>query len=476
MRIALLIDFGSTYTKVTAVDLDQDRFIGRAQAPSTVETDVTQGLLRALQLLKQQHDISDADVELRLACSSAAGGLRMVAIGLIGRLTAEAATRAVLGAGAKVVQVFERGLNSRTVAEMEEANPDIVLLAGGVDGGNTDVIVRNARWIARSTVNSPVVVAGNANAAAEVVAILQEAGHPTYDCANVMPQLNVLDVEPAREMVRDVFISHIVKAKGLERATEFVGSVVMPTPMAVLKMTELLSVGTEQETGLGDILVVDIGGATTDVHSTGTGEPVATSVPTVGLDEPFAKRTVEGDLGLRVSVKTLLEKSHENSVPQGITEVLERNESLLRAEYLSSNISVLPQAAVEWDMDDALAGAASFIAVERHSGHLKMASTDVGHTLVQFGKDLTETKGVIGTGGVFAFGRNPQAVLSACLYQDRNPYSLRPKHPDFFVDKNYILYAGGLLSTVYPEKALRLVKSSLRPVEAASGSPVTGNG
>ena len=476
MRIALLIDFGSTYTKVTAVDLDHDRFIGRAQAPSTVDTDVTQGLLRALQVLKQQHDINDGDIELRLACSSAAGGLRMVAVGLIGRLTAEAASRAALGAGAKVVQVFERGLNRRTVAEMEEANPDIVLLAGGVDGGNTDVIVQNAQWIARSNVKFPVVVAGNANAADEVNAILQEAGHPTYNCSNVMPQLNVLDVEPAREMVREVFISHIVKAKGLARATEFVGSVVMPTPMAVLKMTDLLSVGTEHETGLGDILVVDIGGATTDIHSTGTGEPVSTSVPTVGLDEPFAKRTVEGDLGLRVSVKTLLEKAHQYSVPTGITDVLESNESWLRAEYLSSNTSVLPQASVEWDMDSALAGAASFIAVERHAGHLKMATTDVGYTLVQFGKDLTETKGVIGTGGVFAFGRNSRAVLSTCLYQDRNPYSLRPKNPDLLVDKDYILYAGGLLSTVYPEKALRLVKSSLRPVEAASGSPVTGNG
>ena len=71
MRIALLIDFGSTYTKVTAVDLDLDRFIGRAQAPSTVDTDVTQGLLRAIQLLKQQYNLNDSDVELRLACSSA---------------------------------------------------------------------------------------------------------------------------------------------------------------------------------------------------------------------------------------------------------------------------------------------------------------------------------------------------------------------------------------------------------------------
>ncbi|MDO8751426.1 MAG: methylaspartate mutase accessory protein GlmL [Dehalococcoidia bacterium] len=470
MSIALLIDFGSTYTKVAAVDLDTDRFLGRTQAPSTVDTDITQGLFRALSLLKEQTGLRDEQVTLKLACSSAAGGLRMVAIGLIGRLTAEAAHRAALGAGAKVIEVFERALNSRTVGELETAMPDIILLAGGVDGGNHEVIVHNARRIAQSRVRAPVVVAGNVDAQEEVCAILAGAGQPAYRCANVMPALNVLDVEPARQAVREVFIRHIVRAKGLDRAREYVGDVVMPTPMAVLNMTELLAKGAGQEAGLGDTVVVDIGGATTDVHSACWGTPVAMKIPMVGLQESFAKRTVEGDLGLRVSAKSLLEVAQRNSLPRDIVAALNTNQAWLRAEYLVSHTDTLPHAQAEMELDVAMARAAAYISMERHAGVVETVQTSSGYQTVQRGKDLTEVNVIIGTGGVFGFGAHPSTVLAACLSDAVNPYSLRPKHPQLFVDGDYILYAGGLLSTVYPEKAIRLVKSSLRPVETPANS------
>ncbi len=465
MSIALLIDFGSTYTKVAAVDLDTDRFLGRAQAPSTVDTDVTQGLLRALSLLKEQTGLRDEQVTLKLACSSAAGGLRKVAIGLIDRLTAEAAYRAALGAGAKVIQVFERALNARTVEELETAMPDIILLAGGVDGGNHEVIVHNARRIAASRVRAPVVVAGNVDAQDEVCAILAASGQPAYRCANVMPALNVLDVEPARQAVREVFIHHIVHAKGLDRAREYVGKVIMPTPMAVLNMTELLAKGSGQEAGLGDTVIVDIGGATTDVHSACWGTPVAMDVPMVGLEEPFGKRTVEGDLGLRISAKSLMEVAQRNSLPRGMAMAINTNQAWMRAEYLVSHTDTLPNAQAEMDLDVAMARVAAYLSMERHAGVVETVQTSTGFQMVQRGKDLTEVKALIGTGGVFSFGVQPSAVLAACLSDAANPFSLRPKHPQLYVDGNYILYAGGLLSTVYPEKALRLVKGSLRLVE-----------
>ena len=469
MAIALLIDFGSTYTKVAAVDLDEDRFIGRAQAPSTVDTDVNQGLFRAIQLLKGQTGLQEDQVALKLACSSAAGGLRMVAVGLIGRLTAEAANRAALGAGAKVVQVFERALTSRTVAELEAANPDIILLAGGVDGGNREVIVRNARQIAASRVKAPVVVAGNSEAGDDVSAIFQAVGQPAYFCGNVMPALNILDVEPARQAIQEVFIRHIVRAKGLERAADYVGEVIMPTPMAVLKMAELLAVGAGQEAGLGDTVVIDIGGATTDVHSACWGEPVVASTPVVGLQEPFAKRTVEGDLGLRVSATSLLAASRRDNLPRDLAGVLESIEALLRAEYLASHTATLPNASGEQELDVAMASAAAYIAMERHAGVVETVNTPTGFETVQRGKDLTEVSTLIGTGGVFAFGAQPQAVLPACLFDATNPFSLRPKHSRLYLDGSYILYAGGLLSTVYPEKALSLVKGSLRSVALTEG-------
>ena len=468
MEVALLIDFGSTYTKVAAVDLGEDRFIGRAQAPSTVHTDVTQGLFRSLQLLKEQTGLRDDQVTLKLACSSAAGGLRMVAVGLISRLTAEAANRAALGAGAKVVQVFDRILLSKSVAELEAANPDIILLSGGVDGGNREVIVSNARQIAASHVQAPVVVAGNVEAQEEVCAIFQAAKQPAYVCANVMPSLNTLAVDPARKAIQEVFIRHIVRAKGLERAEEYVGEVIMPTPMAVLRMANLLAVGTEQESGLGDTMVIDIGGATTDVHSACSGELAAANTPVVGLQEPFAKRTVEGDLGLRVSAKSLLEASRRNYLPKNITGVLETNEAWLRAEYLTSHTDALPHTATEQSLDVAMASAAAHMAMERHAGVIETVQADTGTATVQRGKDLTEVNTLIGTGGVFAFGTQRQKALSACMFDARNPFSLRPKQPHLYVDGNYILYAGSLLSTIYPEKALRLLKGSLDTVEVPS--------
>ena len=104
MKAVLLIDFGSTYTKVTAVDLDSESLIGTASAYTTVQTDINEGLENALcELEKKTGKIEFSE---RFACSSAAGGLRMVTSGLVPELTAEAAKRASLGAGAKVIKVY----------------------------------------------------------------------------------------------------------------------------------------------------------------------------------------------------------------------------------------------------------------------------------------------------------------------------------------------------------------------------------
>ncbi|MBI4338324.1 MAG: glutamate mutase L [Chloroflexi bacterium] len=471
MPIALLIDFGSTYTKVAAVDLNQDRFLGHAQAPSTVDTDVTQGLLRAIHLLREQTGIRDEQVTLRLACSSAAGGLRMAAVGFIGRLTAEAANRAALGAGAKVITVTERKLTGRSTAELEQANPDIILLAGGVDGGNYDVILHNAQQIASSTVRAPVVVAGNAQVTDQVCAIFRSAGQASYGCENVMPALNTLNVEPARKVIQEVFIRHIVKAKGLDRAAKYVGGVVMPTPMAVLRMAELLATGEDGEPGLGDTMVIDIGGATTDVHSAAWGKPTDGHVPAAGLQEPFAKRTVEGDLGLRVSALSLLEAAQRSSpnLPQAIASRLETTEAQSRAEYLAAHTSTLPHTVQEQEMDRAMATAATWMAAERHAGFY--AQENGAGPTVLYGKDLTDVRALIGTGGVFAFGSSPFQPLLASLYDRANPFSLRPRAPELYVDSHYVLYAGGLLASVHPGKALRVVKGSLARVPALAPTP-----
>ncbi|MDO8692391.1 MAG: glutamate mutase L, partial [Dehalococcoidia bacterium] len=128
MKVTLLIDIGSTYTKIAAVDLDREELVGRSYAPSTASADMTIGIEEAYQKLLAQVGDTHIEVENRLACSSAAGGLRLVAIGLVPGLTSEAAKRAALGAGAKVTGVYSYRLTRSEVERIEDSAPDIILV------------------------------------------------------------------------------------------------------------------------------------------------------------------------------------------------------------------------------------------------------------------------------------------------------------------------------------------------------------
>ncbi|PPR64324.1 MAG: hypothetical protein CFH04_00266, partial [Alphaproteobacteria bacterium MarineAlpha3_Bin3] len=209
MTTALLIDFGSTFTKLRAVDLEKAEIIGAGQGPSTVASDITGGLTKALSDLEGRIGPLP-DFKHRLACSSAAGGLGMVTVGLVKELTAEAAKQAALGAGAKLTGTFSHGLTQGDIAEVEALAPDIILLAGGTDGGNSDVILENAEKLAAASVTCPVIVAGNREAADEAAGLLEAAGKPVTVTENVMPEFGTLNVEPARDAIRQVFIERIV--------------------------------------------------------------------------------------------------------------------------------------------------------------------------------------------------------------------------------------------------------------------------
>ena len=249
MNHILLIDFGSTYTKITAVDIDNEIVLGTARGITTVETDIMNGLNQAIDtLFLKTGKLKFSKV---LGCSSAAGGLKMVAVGLVPELTAEAAKRAALGAGAKIMGVYGNELNEYEIQEIAQLQPEIILLAGGTNGGNKEVILHNARMLTTLGKDIPVIVAGNKSVAPQVVRTLLEAMTEVVHTENVMPKLNELNIEPARETIRSVFLRRIVEAKGLNKANQFVDDVVMPTPAAVLKAAELLSKGTEYESGLG---------------------------------------------------------------------------------------------------------------------------------------------------------------------------------------------------------------------------------
>lgn len=458
MSLALLIDFGSTFTKILAADLASEEIVAYTQSRTTVDTDIMVGLRNAFELLPAP--LKNRPFECKLASSSAAGGLGMVTIGLIPELSAEAATRAALGAGAKVIKVYSFRLSAKELQELEDLAPDILLLAGGTDGGNSEVIIENAKKLSQSRIRCPIVVAGNKVAADEVNAILSAGEKTTLVADNVMPEVNVINVEPARAMIRKVFIERIIEAKGLKKAGDFVEGILMPTPTAVLRAAQLLSQGTASERGLGDLVIVDIGGATTDVHSIGMGNPIQAGVVRKGLPEPLAKRTVEGDLGIRYNARSILKLCGQDQIMKNAC--LPHSELSHKLESLSHNVDFLPQSPQDLGLDFALASCAAKAAMERHAGNIETLWGPQGQFYLQYGKDLTGIEYLIGTGGIFIHHPRAAAVLQQTLFSQEEPFSLRPRNPALYTDAQYCLYAVGLLADRFPDQACRIARKYLK--------------
>lgn len=455
MRPILLIDFGSTYTKVTAVDVENAKLLGSAAAYTTVQTDVNDGLANAVTRLEEQ--TGKLDFAERYACSSAAGGLRMIASGLVPELTAEAAKCASLGAGAKVVKTYSFELTEDDAAEILAAKPDIFLLVGGTDGGNKACILNNAHVLAEAGGSFPIVIAGNRNAARECERIL--AGREVYVCENVMPKFGTLNIEPAQQRIRDIFLNRIVRAKGLTKASELISGILMPTPSAFLAAMRLLADGTKAQSGIGELIAVDVGGATTDVYSIAAGMPDHPGTILKGLPEPYVKRTVEGDVGMRYSIHGIVDAAGLDTVAAISGLAAERVKELV--DFLGTHTDTLPNTPELETLDEALAGCAIRTAVTRHAGRIEETYTMMGLAYAQTGKNLMNVERLVVTGGSLIHTKNTGKIASYALYDPKDPASLKPRKAELLVDRKYILAGMGLLSEHYPEAALTIMKEEL---------------
>lgn len=451
-NIRIFVDFGSTFTKAVAFDMESEMLLARVQAPSTVDTDVTIGLREAVDKLSDVVPVEDSHIKKAMACSSAAGGLRMVCIGLVPEYTTEAGRMAALGAGAKIIGTYSYELSDSEIKEIQEAAPDIVLLTGGTDGGNKRTIIHNARRLSEAKQVKNIIVAGNKSARDEIRDILAGSHKNVIFTKNVMPEFGRLELEPVNEKIRELFINRITEAKGISRVGEMIGQVLMPTPSAVLEAAKLLADGTENEPGLGELLLVDVGGATTDVYSIAKGAPTIEGVTMAGLPEPYAKRTVEGDLGLFHNLDSLVELAEsENREEKEYTadiEELKNNLSIPSGERLTKYQLMLSRLAVR-------------TACDRHAGNTRLVVTHNGEFWVQRGKDLTQVRNVIGAGGPLAFSADARYVLEGAAFRTEAPNILKPKAPVYYLDSKYILFAIGLLSRTEPDKALRIIKKYL---------------
>ena len=456
MKPVLLIDFGSTYTKLTAVDVEGEALLGTAAAYTTVHTDIQEGLEAARALLEAK--TGPLSYTACYACSSAAGGLRMVTSGLVPELTGEAAKLASLGAGAKVVGVYAFQLTEDDLEEIQAAKPDIFLLVGGTDGGNTECILHNAAMLAGIRPEFPIVIAGNRTAARQCQRLLE--GAETYLCPNVMPKFGVLNIEPAQKQIREIFLRRIIQAKGLSRAAALLSDIMMPTPSAVLQAMELLAQGCPGEPGIGELMGVDVGGATTDVYSIADGMPQQANTVYKGLPEPYAKRTVEGDIGMRYSIQGILDAAGLPRLSRlsGLCE----DRILQLVDDLKTHTDRVPNGDEELEnLDYALASCAIEEAAARHAGTITETYTMMGQTFVQEGKNLTRVGQIVVTGGSLILTKRTEEIAAHALYDPANPSSLRPRAAGIWVDRSYILAAMGLLSSHYPQAALRIMKKEL---------------
>jgi uncharacterized protein (TIGR01319 family) len=385
----------------------------------------------------------------------------MIASGLVPALTAEAARQAALGAGAKVMKTYSYELTDDDAEEIAAIKPDIFLLTGGTDGGNKDNIIQNAQVVAGIEADFPVLIAGNRAAVRTCQKILEESGKQVMITENVMPRFNELNIEPAQSKIRELFLDRIIKAKGLSQASQLISGIMMPTPAAVLAAMELLSKGTEEQKGLGELVAVDVGGATTDLYSMTDGAPDRAGTVLKGLPEPFAKRTVEGDIGMRYSAAGIVEAAGMKRI--SILSGLDEDRCWELLDLITEDTSTMPDTDELKAFDKALASMAVKTGLTRHAGTVEKVYTPMGEAWVQSGKDLSRVDKIIITGGSLIHGEpeDVKDIASHALYNLAEAASLKPRNADVLVDKEYILSAMGLLSQYEPDIALKIMKKEL---------------
>lgn len=456
----LTVDFGSTYTKLTAIDAERKAILGTSNAFTTIDTDIMNGFDTALSQLERK--TGNIRFDRTLCCSSAGGGLKMVALGLVPELTAKAAKTAASSAGAKVIKTYSFEISSSEQQEIADIRPDLVLLCGGTDGGNKDVILANARRLRDIPADFSIIAAGNKCAADEIREILDGSGKDYVITRNVMPVFNQLDIDPAKQSIRELFIRKIIEAKGLSGVQAMASDEVIPTPLAVMSACELLSRGTPAAPGIGDFMAIDLGGATTDVYSMADGKPSVGNIIEKGLPEPFSKRTVEGDLGMRYSLAAMAESldfgamEAESGLPAGnvrrwIAQCLETPGRIAEDETEERIETLLARKAVE-------------IAVERHCGLLESSYSPLGEIFSLTGKDLTGIPYVIGIGGAIINSRNPARILGGAFYNPKTHACMKPRKPACMLDSTYIFASMGLLAKADPDLALHIMKKEIKSI------------
>ena len=277
----------------------------------------------------------------------------------------------------------------------------------------------------------------------EVEALLRDGGKTVYPTANVLPVIGRLDPQPARETIREVFIRHVIGGKGLSASADFPALVRAATPDAVLAGVEVLADGAAGIEGVGDVLVVDVGGATTDVYSVVTPQGEDAVLRREVVEVMWRARTVEGDLGMRWNAPGVVEAA----VAERLVTPDELTGLQAAAARRAAAPSYLAESEAERSIDTRLAELAVTVALRRHG---------------RGGKDLRAVALVVGSGGVLRHGDEAtrKQILAPVLGDFAGGWPV-PENARTVVDASYVLAAAGLLARDHPEAAARLLQSAL---------------
>lgn len=468
-------DCGSTTTKAILIERqgDEYRLVLRGEAPTTVEApfdDVTVGVINAVREIEElsgrkfltetpegtrvltPRDSHGDGVDLYLSTSSAGGGLQMTVAGVVMGMSAESANRAALGAGAIVMDTIAVDDGRREYERVEQIRalrPDMLLLAGGTDGGTVTHLVELAEMLVSADpqprlgigARVPVIYAGNRDALPPVQEVLRDRVelHPVE---NVRPALDQENLGPARDEIHELFLKHVMQqAPGYSKLLSWVSADVMATPNAVGRLIEAIAA----REGI-NVLAVVIGGATTDVFSVFDG---------------IYNRTVSANLGMSYSICNVLLEAGVVNLARWLPFQIEAAELRNRLRNKMIRPTTIPFTLEDLLIEQAVCREALRLALDHHKS-LARALTGVqrdrtigevfeqqggGETLVR----MMDLDLIVGSGGVLSHApyREQAALMMLDAYQPEGVTELA-------VDSIFMMPQLGVLSTVLPDAATQV--------------------
>ncbi len=517
----LVVDFGSTFSKIGMFDTATEEF--QLRYVPTIVDDLRASLADGLDVLDACQQRGDweplaramAGFDIKLPCSSAKGGLKMVTVSMVKEESGFAADLAALTAGAKLLNGYEGALTpAQALAIYEQDQPEIVLQAGGVDlGGDTETQLHNARLLAKHShaatyarYGVPVIYAGNQDVRDEIEAIYRAEGVDIRVTPNVMPEINHFRIEVVNEAIRDLFQTIIIRGKGFDVVEEYMSAPFIPTPRAAFRGINLLAKGYGDEPGLGNIMALDIGGATTDFYSNVSDNPLfdyqgddpVRKVKRTILktpNTPLAYRRVEGKYGLAYDAENIKElQRFQNGLMQRDLEAFLLDEYpdyrpggdpfdafVLRLDgrlhldldhylsWLTANPHALPTSDEEQAARSFLAREIMAATTGRNLGYVKETDT----YFLQYGVNFTNqpcTTLLIG-GTIYHkckdggdFGRDLRLIAAGTQYHEGESWILRPRGRVLLDAAYMVSIVGGLYGYIDPERALRMLKRNLVPL------------